>query len=323
MIKKYIHYRKVNILSYLFILCIYLVIVYLYQDYLEPVLYASLIIFVFLIFLFCFDYYLFVKKYTTLKKLENSPTTISAYLPQTNNDIENEYSTLISLLNSQFIEYQNQMDSANQEREDYFSLWTHQIKTPISAIHLLVDDRDDTELKTQLFLIEEYVSLALGYLRATSVSSDLVLKKCNIEDICKSCIRHYSPLFIKKKLSLNFTPFHYELITDEKWLSFVIEQILSNALKYTNTGSISIYMKNNQLIIEDTGIGISESDLPRVFGKNYTGTNGHASSNSSGMGLYLCKLVLDKLSHEISITSKVNVGTKVIITLQKCKQVKD
>lgn len=190
-------------------------------------------------------------------------------------------------------------------------------------MHLLLDDTDFKDLKEQLFHLEEYVSMAMGYIRADSVSNDFVIKKYNVEDICKACVRHYSPLFIRKKLSLTFKPFHYEIVTDEKWLSFVIGQILSNALKYTEKGSISIYMKQNDLIIEDTGIGISESDLPRIFEKNYTGENGHKNSSSSGMGLYLCKLILEKLSHSIRITSKVNSGTQVIISFSPYNNVRN
>ena len=323
MIAKYFHSRWKVILLYFFIILTYLCISFLYPYDNDPILYASQILGGIGFVIFFLDYYTFQKKYKHLKKLEESPSTISSYLVESTNEIEKEYQNLLTLLNQQFIEYQNNIDSKTSERNDYFDLWAHEIKTPIAAMHLLLDDTDFKDLKEQLFHLEEYVSMAMGYIRADSVSNDFVIKKYNVEDICKACIRHYSPLFIRKKLPLTFKPFHYEIVTDEKWLSFVIGQILSNALKYTETGSISIYMKQNDLIIEDTGIGICESDLPRIFEKNYTGENGHKNSSSSGMGLYLCKLILEKLSHSIRITSQVNVGTKVIITFSPYNNVRN
>ena len=323
MIAKYFHSRWKVILLYFFIILTYLCISFLYPYDNGPILYASQILGGIGIVIFFLDYYAFQKKYKHLKKLEETPSTISSYLVESTNEIEKEYQNLLTLLNQQFIEYQNNIDSKTSERNDYFDLWAHEIKTPIAAMHLLLDDTDFKDLKEQLFHLEEYVSMAMGYIRADSVSNDFVIKKYNIEDICKACVRHYSPLFIRKKLSLTFKPFHYEIVTDEKWLSFVIGQILSNALKYTEKGSISIYMKQNDLIIEDTGIGISESDLPRIFEKNYTGENGHKNSSSSGMGLYLCKLILEKLSHSIHITSKVNSGTQVIISFSPYNNVRN
>ena len=323
MIAKYFHSRWKVILLYFFVILTYLCISFLYPYENDPILYASQILGGIGIVILFLDYYAFQKKYKHLKKLEETPSTISSYLVESTNEIEKEYQNLLTLLNQQFIEYQNNIDSKTSERNDYFDLWAHEIKTPIAAMHLLLDDTDFKDLKEQLFHLEEYVSMAMGYIRADSVSNDFVIKKYNVEDICKACVRHYSPLFIRKKLSLTFKPFHYEIVTDEKWLSFVIGQILSNALKYTEKGSISIYMKQNDLIIEDTGIGINESDLPRIFEKNYTGENGHKNSSSSGMGLYLCKLILEKLSHSIHITSKVNSGTQVIISFSPYNNVRN
>lgn len=323
MIAKYFHSRWKVILLYFFVILTYLCISFLYPYDNNPILYASQILGGIGIVIFFLDYYAFQKKYKHLKKLEETPSTISSYLVESTNEIEKEYQNLLTLLNQQFIEYQNNIDSKTSKRNDYFDLWAHEIKTPIAAMHLLLDDTDFKDLKEQLFHLEEYVSMAMGYIRADSVSNDFVIKKYNVEDICKACVRHYSPLFIRKKLSLTFKPFHYEIVTDEKWLSFVIGQILSNALKYTEKGSISIYMKQNDLIIEDTGIGINESDLPRIFEKNYTGENGHKNSSSSGMGLYLCKLILEKLSHSIHITSKVNSGTQVIISFSPYNNVRN
>ena len=149
-----------------------------------------------------------------------------------------------------------------------------------------------------------------------SNKNDFVLKEYDLDNIIRQAVRKYAPLFIRKKISLDFQPTTYKVLTDEKWLVFVIEQLLSNAIKYTNKGKISIYsLENKKLVIEDTGIGISKEDIPRIFDKGFTGYNGRTDKKATGLGLYLCKNILDKLSHKISIESEVGVKTKVILDL--------
>lgn len=149
-----------------------------------------------------------------------------------------------------------------------------------------------------------------------SNKNDFVLKEYDLDNIIRQAVRKYAPLFIRKKISLDFQPTNYKVLTDEKWLVFVIEQLLSNAIKYTNKGKISIYsLENKKLVIEDTGIGISKEDIPRIFDKGFTGYNGRTDKKATGLGLYLCKNILDKLSHKISIESEVGVKTKVILDL--------
>ncbi len=130
-------------------------------------------------------------------------------------------------------------------------------------------------------------------------------------------------MFILKKIRLNYEPLCHKVLTDEKWLVFVVEQILSNSLKYTKKGSISIYLTEHKgktmLVIEDTGIGISPEDLPRVFEKGFTGYNGRADKKSTGIGLYLCKKIMDKLQHGIEIESRIDQGTKVYLYLEREK----
>jgi signal transduction histidine kinase len=170
----------------------------------------------------------------------------------------------------------------------------------------------------ELFKIEQYVDMVLQYLRIDSASTDYVLKKYSLDSIVRQAVRKYAKLFINKKICLDFSELNCEVLTDEKWLVFVVEQILSNSLKYTESGKISIYMdkeKNKTLVIEDTGIGIAEEDLPRVFEKGFTGYNGRTDKKSTGIGLYLCKRILTKLSHTISIESGIGHGTKVKIGL--------
>jgi signal transduction histidine kinase len=161
--------------------------------------------------------------------------------------------------------------------------------------------------------------MVLQYLRMEDMNADLIFKKYSLDDIIKQAVRKYSKSFIRKKIKLNYEDLNRNVLTDEKWLVFVVEQILSNALKYTNEGEISIYMDGvlpDTLVIEDTGIGIRQEDLPRVFEKGFTGYIGRSDKSSTGIGLYLCKRILNKLSHTIMIESAVGKGTKVKIGLE-------
>ncbi len=240
-------------------------------------------------------------------------------LPAPTNAIEHQYQELLQILLKNKHDLTVQADSKQKDLVEYFTLWTHQIKTPIAAMRLLLQSEQTvqtSELEMELFKIEQYVQFVLQYLRLENMSNDLVFKKYEVDTIIKQAIRKNTKMFIRKKIILNYTDVYCTVLTDEKWLLFVIDQILSNALKYTKKGSISIFMKNKRLIIEDTGIGIRAEDLPRVFDKGFTGYNGRALKQSTGIGLYLCKQILTKLSHGIAIESEVGKGTKVIIDLE-------
>lgn len=170
----------------------------------------------------------------------------------------------------------------------------------------------------QLQSVEQYVEMVLGYLRLESPSSDYVIRNYLLDDIVRQAVRKYASQFIRRKLRLEYTPLNVSVITDEKWLLFVIEQVLSNALKYTRSGSVSITLEAPKtLCIRDTGIGIAPEDLPRVFEKGYTGSNGRTDKRATGIGLYLCRRILEKLGHTIAITSTVGEGTTVRIGLQQ------
>lgn len=208
---------------------------------------------------------------------------------------------------------------SQRDKEDFFAMWAHQIKAPIAALKLLLqsDKQDVTACKGEVFKIEHYVEMALGFLRFEEMGNDLELLSYELEPIVKQSIKKFAPMFISKHLSVNLKDLNVKILTDEKWLSFVIEQLLSNAVKYTSSGGITIRTctENEQLCIitEDTGIGIRSEDLPRLFEKGFTGYNGRMDKKASGLGLYLCKSICDKLGHKISIESQENKGTKVTI----------
>ena len=227
-----------------------------------------------------------------------------------------------------------EMDKKNraiEEREklndlmDYYTLWAHQIKTPIAASSLLVGEIEDKKVKNQLeqelFKIESYVNIVLQYLRLESFHEDLVLKKENAEDLVKEIVKKYAIFFIQKGLSLSLHDLDRTIITDKKWFVVILEQVLSNSLKYTSQGGIEIYFQEDTLYIKDSGLGIQDADLLRVFERGFSGYNGRLTQQSSGLGLYLSKKIADELGHQISIASQVGHGTTVMISFSEKKMI--
>ena len=206
---------------------------------------------------------------------------------------------------------------------DYYTLWVHQVKTPIAASSLLIGDLKDKEAKSQLeqelFKIESYVHLVLQYLRLESFHDDLVLKKENLADLVREVVKKYALFFIQQGLSLNLHDLDHTIVTDKKWFLVILEQVLSNSLKYTKEGSIEIYFHEDRLYIKDTGLGIQNADLLRVFERGFSGYNGRLTQQSSGLGLYLSKKIADQLGHKIAIDSQVGQGTTVYIAFPEKK----
>lgn len=243
---------------------------------------------------------------------------------------EQDYQNIIKNLKEQNSELKSQERIFKQEMSDYYSMWVHQIKTPIAAMHVLQQTLEEEypeekyikEIKLELFKIEQYVEMVLTYLRMGEMSGDLKFEKYSLDAIVRQVIRKYSQMFILRKIHLQYAKTSQYIVTDEKWLQFVLEQVLSNALKYTKDGGmIFIYTEEKEnkkcLVIEDSGIGIQAEDLPRVFEKGFTGYNGRADKKSTGIGLYMCKKIMERLNHQIWIESEVDKGTKVYLALAR------
>lgn len=317
----YIRAKRNIILALAGAYLIFLMVFALYSLPFESINYTFVLICAFIFIIGVVDFRSFYKKHNFLKRLKTGIMIADYKLPVSKELIEKDYQELIQIIDKNRLDIVNEKDKSYSEMIDYYTIWAHQIKTPIAAMRLLLQSEKSNlhmELLDQLFKVEQYVEMVLQYLRIESISSDLVFRRYPLDSIIKQAIKKYSSTFIRKKIKLNYEEIHIDILTDEKWLVFVIEQILSNALKYTNKGQISIYMDHQlpqTLIIEDTGIGIAEEDLPRIFEKGYTGFNGRSDKKSTGIGLYLCKRILNKLSHTINIESFIDKGTKVKIGL--------
>lgn len=232
---------------------------------------------------------------------------------------DSEFSKIIEKTNKTNKEISDSYAIKMRDFKDYITMWTHQIKTPLFSISLILNDHpvDSHAAKLEVFQIEEYIDSLLSYMRLESLSTDFLFEKLSLDDLISTSIKKYALVFIKKKNRVNFNPTNLLITSDKKWFCLILEQILSNSNKYTNNGEISIYMRGNDLVIEDTGIGIREEDLPRVFDKSYTGYNGRIYKKSTGIGLNLVKITANNLSIGVSIDSKIGKGTRLILDLSK------
>ena len=262
-----------------------------------------------------------------LSLMQHHPADLPDELPAAQSPQEQAYQALLLALHADRQKLKSDMDARYHDMTEYYTVWAHQIKTPIAAMRLALQNEDtplSRRLTGEVGRVEQYVQMALTYLRLGSDSSDYVIRSCALDNIVRPAVRRFAGEFIQRKIQLNYQMLNYTVITDEKWLGFVVEQVLSNALKYTPQGSVSIYMEpEGVLCIRDTGIGVAPEDLPRVFEKGYTGYNGRSHRKASGLGLYLCREILTRLGHSISAESQVDHGTTIRIDLRQHKTIQE
>lgn len=316
-------YIKKNLKIYLLLIVfifIFVLIFYLYNLPFEALFYSSLLCFIVALIVSIIDFNNYRKSYIDLKYLESNILNSIEDLPKSLDIRVKYYQKIIERLHNEVEKLKIDDNKKMEDLADYYSMWIHQIKTPIAAINFLLDNEeiDVKVFRQELFKIERYVEMVLTYIRLGSETSDYVITSIDLDEVVRENIKKYATLFINKKIKLNYVSHETYVISDKKWLGFAFEQLLSNAIKYTKSGGeISINISESELIIEDNGIGIYEEDLPRIFEQSFTGLNGRYEKKSSGLGLYLCKKTLDKLQHKIEITSEVNKGTKVKVSFPK------
>ena len=316
---------KVYILFVVFIF-IFFIMFYLYNLPLEALIYTGSFCFLAALIASISDYANYKESYKKLNFLEQNILNDLDALPKSLDIRIDYYHKIIEKLYEELEKLTQENRQKNTDMVDYYSMWVHQIKTPIAAMNFLLDNEevDQKILQQELFKIERYVEMVLTYIRLDSISSDYVITKINLDEVVKDSVKKYATIFINKKIKLNYVSHETMVISDKKWLSFAFEQILGNSVKYSSTGGeITIETYENKLVIEDNGMGIKEEDLPRIFEKGFTGFNGRYEKKSSGLGLYLCKKTLDKLGHHIEISSKVGEGTRIEITFPKEDTLRD
>lgn len=306
----------------LFFLCFVIVaaVLFLYELPVEAALYGAILCMIAGIAFFFYGYYNYVKRRKNLWEVQkNLPVDLQKLLPPSNTN-EEKYQELLEDMNRLRMAAESHKQRLYGELTDYYTMWVHQIKTPIAALRLILQEDAQTNRTAlaELFKVEQYVEMVLGYLRTEDMASDMRFQECSLDKIIREQIHKYAGIFIGKKLALEYEGTEERVLTDPKWLGFVIGQILSNALKYTKTGKIRIFLSESRphtLVIADTGLGIRPEDLPRVFQKGFTGYNGRKEERSTGIGLYLSRKIMKKLQHEISIESVWGEGTSVYLNL--------
>ncbi len=319
--------------------CIHLLYMYLIGARKQDLVYAAVLDAILLLITVLVGFFRYSSKVKALSNALKRPVEEQAQLPEATDDVEILYHRLLENQSIARSESESSAAIRQSQMRDYYSMWVHQIKTPISAMKLLLeaereelgllicDEEQQASLKElsdnvasfedELFRIEEYVGMALQYQRVSSTENDFVLEKVSVDGVIRDTIKKYAKIMIRRHIGINYSGTGQEVYTDGKWLAFMLEQILSNAIKYTPRGFVTIETAEEKdrffITIKDTGIGIKAEDLPRVFEKGYTGYNGHADKKATGIGLYLCRQMADKLGHTIRMESEIGKGTKVWI----------
>ncbi len=298
---------------------IFALIFSLYDLETEAVLYAGVLCLLLLFFVLAADFVRCLGRHRRYEEVFRNLPLLPDGLPPAGTVDEADLQELFAELGRRMEAALTEWENRRQESMDYYTTWVHQIKTPISVMRMTLageDTEEHRELSAELFRIEQYVEMVLSYLRLDSDSSDYVFQEYDLDSIIRQAVHKYAPLFVRKKLKLSWEPSGIRVLTDEKWLLFILEQILSNSIKYTPEGTITIAVTREKVLkISDTGIGIAPEDLPRIFEKGFTGYNGRADKKSTGLGLYLCKKASGRLSHEISVQSKPGEGTTISVDL--------
>lgn len=317
--------------------CIHLLYMYLIGARKQDLVYAAVLDAILLLITVLVGFFRYSSKVKALSNALKRPVEEQAQLPEAADDVEMLYHRLLENQSIARSESESSAAIRQSQMRDYYSMWVHQIKTPISAMKLLLEAEreelgqlicDDEQsqcllsdnmdsFEDELFRIEEYVSMALQYQRVSSTENDFVLEKVSVDGVIRDTIKKYAKIMIRRHIGMNYSGTVQEVYTDGKWLAFILEQLLSNAIKYTPQGVVTIETAEEKdrffITIKDTGIGIKAEDLPRVFEKGYTGYNGHADKKATGIGLYLCRQMADKLGHTIRMESEIGKGTKVWI----------
>ncbi|KOF10514.1 histidine kinase [Planococcus glaciei] len=269
------------------------------------------------------QYIQYARRYGKVRRLQTTDIATLQELSESPDPFDRLYIEKLALV----MRDQREAETAYADRQtnqlDYFTLWLHQIKTPISAISLLNQSscgKEARQISQELLRLEDYTHMALNYVKLEEPGAELDLSQVDLDGVIKKALKKYSILFIYNGIKLEYEPLQMTVLSDEKWLQNLLEQVISNSLKYTPNGKISIYkdsVKEGRLVIEDTGIGIRPEDLPKIFNKGYSGFNGRLYEKSTGLGLFLSRKICERLGYKLDIQSELGKGTKVLIDLSR------
>lgn len=329
---KFLADRKYSIICYVLLMIFISVVIYLDndKDSAGTIMYINLVSTFFFIIYLISRYMYYRSYYKSLTDIvENQRDEIINLLPNPKSYEQILFQEVLSSLDYEQSSKIQRLHEQKKDYEEFITSWVHQVKTPIAVSRLLIENNSKSPNKETFYSIEEeidkinnYIEQALYYSKIDDFSKDYLINEVELDRLVKGTVKKQAKTFISKKINIEIDNTNLMVITDIKWLSFILEQILSNALKYTfDGGRIKIYGliedKAQKLVIEDNGIGIKKEDLNRVFEKGFTGYNGRENYKSTGIGLYLSKNLARKLGHDIDIESKYGEYTKVTIIFPK------
>lgn len=323
----FVRYLKTEAKHIIFLaaaVAVFSVIAVLWKYDIRAVIYASVLCAFIGAVMLVVGYFYFRKRIKQLKTLIGDFDTAGDRLPEIRQNCEKEWSEITSALFTELKRRDIAAENKLMEAEDYYTAWAHQVKVPISAMSLIlqeVDENSRRDLNAELIKIEQYTDMIMAYVRLDKSGTDYVFREIKLDDLISRVLKKYTGVFIRKKLTLNYVKNDITVLTDEKWLSIVLEQLISNALKYTNCGGITIITdEEKKLHVIDTGIGIPKDDIPRIFEKGFTGINGRTSSaKASGIGLYLVKRICGNFGYSITVKSELGVGSEFTVDLNREK----
>ncbi len=303
------------------------------SESIEDIIYLNILIDVISLTFFIFGYYRWKSNYFDYKyALDNKKDLVHA-LPEGTSFGSKLVRDTIKYKDEEIYEKTEKLHTLLEEINDYIIQWVHEIKIPIAVCELISDKLSELstlddgvkiseDLRIELERIKFLIDQVLYASRASSYSEDLSIEEVSLEKIIKDSIKKNASFFISKKISIDLVNLNYNVMTDKKWISYILGQLLNNSYKYLNEkGEIQISAveddKSIKLMIKDTGIGIQPKDIDRIFHKGFTGDNGRLTTRSTGMGLYYSKKMIDKLGHSIFVSSEPNRFTKFTIVFYK------
>lgn len=318
---RYLREHGKTVFAFALFTAIYAVVFFLYDLEAEAIFYAVILCVLASTVILGAGFVRFYRDYHTRWKIFKNIELEFENFPEASTLLEEDYQEMIRALGRINNDHLTDWQKERQESLDYYTTWVHQIKTPIAVMRMTLqgeDTEEHRELLAELFRVEQYVDMVLSYIRLGSHQTDFVFQEYNLDAIIKQAIHKYASLFVRCRIKLVYEPVKMTVLTDEKWLLFILEQLLSNAVKYTREGTVTISVSPEQVLsVTDTGMGIAPEDLPRIFEKGFTGYHGRTDKKATGLGLYLCKQTADKLGIRISVRSEVGRGSNFSLDLRK------
>ena len=334
-LKDYIKDKIVYILMYIVLLITILFLLYMFKVPLTLIISVTIVMTIFIIGIILYDYFIKMRFYNNfidnLNQLDkkylitaiiNKPSFIEGQIL---------YDSLYEIDKSMYEEIETYKNSINDFKE-YIEMWIHEVKLPIASSTLMLHNKkpdSNKKIKEQINRIENYVEQVLYFVRSENLEKDYLIRTYNLEEIVNKVIRKNKESLLLRRISIEIDDIDKLILSDSKWLEFIINQIVSNSIKYSKTSNSKIKFNSKTkeefiiLQIEDNGIGINEKDINKVFNKSFTGENGRNISSSTGMGLYLVNKLCTKLGHKITIESEVDKFTKVSIYFKNNKYYSD